>query len=40
MARFKVFDGAKVGSWCLKCLGSIIDFFFMGNLEVSEGKIK
>jgi hypothetical protein len=37
-ARFRVFDGAEVGSWGLKCLGSII-YFLMGNLEV-RGKKK
>jgi len=26
--RFRVFDGAEVGSWGLKCLGSKIDFFY------------
>jgi hypothetical protein len=37
--RFRVFDGAEVGSWGLKCLGNRIDFF-MGSLEVSKGKKK
>jgi hypothetical protein len=27
VARFRVFGGAEVGSWGLKCLGSWIDFF-------------
>ncbi len=36
-ARFKVFGGVEVSSWGLKCFGSRINFF-MGNLEVSEGK--
>jgi hypothetical protein len=34
---FRVFGGAKVGSWGFKCLGSQIDLF-MGSLEISERK--
>jgi hypothetical protein len=35
--RFRVFGEVEVGSWGLKCLGSLMDYF-MGSLEVSEGK--
>jgi hypothetical protein len=37
--RFRVFDGAEVGSCDLKCLGSRIDFF-LGSLEVNKGEKK
>jgi hypothetical protein len=36
-ARFRVFNGAGVGSWGFKRLGSRI-YYFMGSIEVSKGK--
>jgi hypothetical protein len=37
--RFRVFGGAEVGNWGLKCLGSQKKYF-MDSLEVNEGKKK